>query len=488
MNVHQSIDMSIHGTARRELPANVEAEQALLGALLLNNAALDAIRVPLEPKHFFEEVHGKMFDAIVECQRAGRVATTVTVKNHVPEVQIGGMTTAQYLSALAGNAVNIINVPDYAYSIMDSAARRAFVTLGQKMEDAAFSLDLEIMEEVEALRGRFEDIVRALNGNTQAKTLADGAKRALESTATAFKGSGVAGVDYGIRFLMDMVGPFLPGQLIVVGGGTKQGKSSLIEQVIHGAASNGHPVWVYSGEMGTEELAHRALSRVTDIQAWRQIRGKVSEREYEQLETARRNAETWQDRVFIRDDSMTLSQIERDLKDFAKRYPGGMAIIDHIGLVERDRETGKLSETEFGPFVTRRLKMIANRLRLPVVAAAQLKKNTFAIEDRKMTRATYMMAIGRRPKYADIYGSCEKDANHVIIPFRAEPILQELEPADGSELHPIWEEVMGTVRGKAEIILALSRHTRWPQRKEVGWEGAKTMFTDLQARDQERFL
>lgn len=148
MNVHQSIDMSIHGTARRELPANVEAEQALLGALLLNNAALDAIRVPLEPKHFFEEVHGKMFDAIVECQRAGRVATTVTVKNHVPEVQIGGMTTAQYLSALAGNAVNIINVPDYAYSIMDSAARRAFVTLGQKMEDAAFSLDLEIMEEV----------------------------------------------------------------------------------------------------------------------------------------------------------------------------------------------------------------------------------------------------------------------------------------------------------------------------------------------------
>lgn len=485
MNAH---DMSMHGTVRREPPNNIEAEQALLGAILVNNDALDAIRVPIEPAHFYEPLHRTIFDAMQDLRKAGRAITSISVKSYVPEFQVGELTTGQYLSRLASEAVTVVNAPDYAYGIMDCAARRAFVALGQKMEDAAFSLDLEIMDEVEVLRNRFEDIIRALNGPSTARTLADGAKRALELTATAFKGSGVAGVDYGIRFLMDMVGPFLPGQLIVIGGGTKQGKSSLIEQIIHGAASNGHPVWVYSGEMGIEELAHRSLSRVTDIQAWRQIRGKVSEREYEQLETARRNAETWQDRCFIRDDSMTLAQIERDLKDFAKRHPGGMAIIDHIGLVERDRETGKLSETEFGPFVTRRLKMIANRLRLPIVAAAQLKKNTFAIDDRKMSRTTYQMAIGRRPKYADIYGSCEKDANHVIIPFRAEPILQELEPSEGSDLHPIWEEVMGGVRGKAEIIVALSRHTRWPQRKEVGWNGAKTMFTDHQEADQTRMF
>lgn len=487
MNVHP-IDMSMHGTARRELPANVEAEQALLGALLLNNEALDAIRVPLEPKHFFDEVHGRMFDAIIECQRAGRVATTITVKNHVPEVQIGGMTTAQYLSSLASNAVNIINVPDYAYSIMDSAARRAFVTLGQKMEDAAFSLDLEIMEEVEALRGRFEDILRALNGGGHARTLADGARTALDSTASAFRGNGVAGVDYGLRFLMDMIGPFMPGQLIVVGGGTKQGKSSLIEQMVAGAACNGHPVWIYSGEMNTEELAHRALSRVTDIQAWRQIRGKVSEREYEQLEQARRNAETWQNRVFVRDDSMTLSQIERDQKDFAKRHPGGMAVVDKIDLIERDKESARMTDTEFGPFVTRRLKMAANRFRIPCVAVAPLKKNTFTVDDRRVTKATFLQAIGRRPRYGDIFGNCEKDANHVVIPFNATPILQELEPAESSDMHPVWQEIMSSQEGKAEIILALSRHTRWPQRKEVGWNGARTMFTDLQEQDQTRMF
>lgn len=488
MNAHP---MDLHPTYRdqqRELPCNIEAEQALLGAILINNEAMDAIRVPLEPKHFSEGIHQSIYDAMMDLKRAGRSITPITIKSYVPETMIGDMTPARYLAKLAAEAVNVVNAADFAYEIMDSAARRAFVSLSEKMSQAAYSHDLEIMDEVEALRGRFEDIVRALNGPTQARTLADGARSALDATANAFKGSGVAGVDYGLRFLMDMIGPFLPGQLIVVGGGTKQGKSSLIEQMIHGAAANGHPVWVYSGEMGTEELAHRSLSRVTDIQAWRQIRGKVSEREYETLESSRRNAETWQSRVFIRDDSMTLAQIERDLKDFAKRNPGGLAIVDHIGLVERDKETGRLTETEFGPFVTRRLKMLANRFRLPVVAAAQLKKNTFAIEDRKMTKATYLQAIGRRPKYADIYGSCEKDANHVIIPFRAEPILQELEPAEGSELHPVWQEIMSSVEGRAEIILALSRHTRWPQRKAVGWNGARTMFTDPQEGDPQRMF
>src|SRR5690606_6154315 len=103
----------------------------------------------------------------------------------------------------------------------------------------------------------------------------------------------------------------------------------------------------------------------------------------------------------------------------------------------------------------------------PIIAAAQLKKNTFEITDRKMDRKTFETAISRRPKYSDIFGSVEKDANHVIIPFRAEPILQELEPAEATDAHAVWEEVMETVRGKAEIILALSRHTRWPQRKDV---------------------
>ncbi|SOC45742.1 replicative DNA helicase [Rhizobium subbaraonis] len=485
------MDLSLHQTYRdqqRELPTNIEAEQALLGAVLVNNEALDAIRVPLEPKHFSEGIHEAIFDAMLDLKKAGRLITTITLKSYMPATMIGEMTPAQYLANLAFNAATVINAPDYAYAIMDAAARRAVVSLSQKMSEAAYSNDLEIMDEVDALRARFEDVIRGLNGPGQTRTLADAAKVALAATADAYQGRGIAGVDYGLPWLMGMIGPLLPGQLVIVGGATKHGKSTLIEQLTAGAAMNGHPVWINSGEMKGEELAHRALSRLTDIQAWRQIRGKVSDREYEQLEMARRNAETWQDRVFIRDDSMTLRQIKREIADFSKRHPDGMAIVDHIGLVEREGSQSRMSDAEFAPIVTRSLKLAAGDCRVPLIAASQLKKNTFEITDRSISKKTYMAAISRRPKASDLYGSCEKDANHVLVPFRAEAVLNEIEPAEVSDLHPVWEEVMGGVKDRAEIVLALSRHTRWPQRKQVGWDGPRTMFTDPQTSDQGRMF
>lgn len=490
--------MNAHMTdIRRELPSNLEAEQALLGAIFVNNSALDAIPAALEPRHFYRPLHIDIFDAMKDLQKAGRLISPVTVKALVPsdmvemidhDGNVEKKPPAHYLARLASDAVNVGWAADFARTIMDCAARRACILLGDKMDEAAYSLDIDIMDEVDALRGKFEDVVRALNGPQKARTLADAARDALLSTSDAFQGKGVVGVDYGLPWLMGMIGPFMPGQEIIIGGGTKQGKTTLIEQIVAGAAMNGHPVWMNSGEMKDKELAHRALSRLTDIQAWRQIRGKVSEREYEQLETARRNAETWQDRVFIRDDSMTIHQIDREIADFSKRHPGALAIVDHIGLVERDRQSLRMSEAEFSPVVTRALKMTANKAQLPIIAAAQLKKNTFAIDDKRITKATFQAAISRRPKFGDIFGSCEKDANHVIIPFRAEPILQELEPAESSELYPIWSDMMASVKDKAEIIVALSRHTKWPQRKDVGWNGPKTVFVDMAQGDQGRMF
>lgn len=476
------------GAEFQEAPCNLPAEQALLGAILMNNEALDFLRVPLEPIHFYERIHQDIFSAILDLRKAGRTANPVTVRNYVDDIQIGEKTISQYLASLVSEAVTVINAPDYARAIIESSARRACLQLSQKMEKTAYSKELDIMDEFDALKAKFEDVTRALTGEEKTQTLAQAARRALDSTANAYQGKGATGVDYGVRPLMEMVGPFMPGQLIVIGGATKQGKSSLIEQMVAGAAMNGHAVWINSGEMKAEELAHRALSRLTDIQAWRQIRGKVSDREYETLETARRNAETWQDRVFIRDDSMTLRQLDRDYEDFAKRHRGCMGVVDHVGLMERDSSQGRMSDAEFAPLVTRRLKMKAGDTGTPIVAAAQLKKNTFETTDKGVTKKTYLAAIGRRPKYADLFGACEKDANHVIIPFRAEPILQELEPAEASSLHAEWQEVFDTVKDKAEFVLALSRHTRWPQRKTVGWDGGRTMFTDPAETAQARFL
>ena len=470
----------------RELPNNIEAEQALLGALMVNNDVMDVIRAPIAPAHFYEPLHGEIFEAVSTLVKAGRKASPITVKALVPDIAVGEKTMAQYLTALCFDAAAAINVPDIALAIIECAARRAVLSLGERMESVGRSSNLDIMDEFEALRAKFDDVSAALRGQDRTTTLAEAARRALDSTARAHRGSGVVGVDYGFSPLMNMIGPFLPGQQIIIGGATKQGKSTLIEQIVAGAAMNGHPAWVQSGEMGDEELAHRALSRLTDIQAWRQIRGKVSDTEYEKLDAARRNAETWQDRVFIRDDSMNLRQIRRDIVEFGKRNPNGIAVVDHIGLVERDSSNQRVEDAQFASVVTKALKQIARDARIPIIAAAQLKKNTFEVTDRKMDRKTYMAAVSRRPKYGDIFGSVEKDANHVIIPFRAEPILQELEPSEASDLHPVWEEVMDGVRNKAEIVLALSRHCKWPQRQEVVWNGPRTQFEPKNDYEQAR--
>jgi replicative DNA helicase len=471
-----------------EVPCNIEAEQALLGGCLVNNDAYDALTVPLEPSHFFEPIHQGIFSAIGDLRKQGRTANPVTVRSYVDDIQIGELTMAQYLARLAMEAVSIVNAPDYARAIIEASARRAFLTLSQKMQSTAFSKELDIMDEVDALRAKFDAVTKALSGEVQTKTLADAAKRSLASTVLAYQGKGLAGVDYGIPFLMQMIGPLLAGQFVIIGGMTKHGKSSLIEQIIAGAAINGHAVWVNSGEMKDEELARRALARLTDVKAWQQVRGKVSDRDYERLEQARRNAETWQERVFIRDDSMTLRQLEREIAQFAKFHEGGMAVVDHVGLVERDFSHAKTSDAEFSSIVTRKLKVIAGANKLPIVAAAQLKKNIFEITDRTINRKTYMKVIGRRPKAADLFGSCEKDADHVLTPFRAEAVMDENEPAEIDDLHVVWDEVMTNVRNKAEMVLALSRHTRWPQRKEVGWNGSKTMFFDLSEGAQRELL
>lgn len=471
--------------------SNIEAEQAILGAILMNNDALDAITVNLEPRHFSERIHADMFDAFLDMRKAGRAINTITAKPYIGEAMVGEWTAAQYLAHLAVNAVTIANVPDFARAIMDSAARRAVASLGEQIAGLASSPALDISDEMDAIKGRFEDVLFALTGEDAGKTLAQASRIAVDKTAEALSGRGVVGVDYGLPFLMGMIGPLLAGQFIVLGGMTKHGKSSLIEQMIMGAALNGHPVWANSSEQKAEELAQRALARMTDVRTRQQVTGNVTDKEYEALEAAIKRARNWQELVTVRDDSMTLAQIQRELRAFSKRNRTGkpvMGVVDHIGLVERGREHAKTNPVEFASVVTRGLKMIASDEGLPIVAAAQLKKNTFDTDDRRATKATYHSVVSRRPRASDLFGSCEKDANHVIIPFRAEAILQDLEPSEASDMHGVWEEVMETVRDKAEIVLALSRHERWPQRREVGWNGRKTMFEDLASGPQEEMF
>jgi replicative DNA helicase len=481
-----------------ERPNNIELEQQILGTLLMTNRAIEYLPANLKASHFYEPLHRRIFEVATDMIRAGKTANPYTVKTFLPDDKIGDLTVGQYLARLVSDAVGMFAIKEYAEQIMLLAIGRETIEFGADAQRVGYSVsqmdeEQTYLDQAERLRDQLDDLIRGARGEEhKRRTLSEAAESSISHSADAMAGKGISGVNYGFPPLMSLIGPFNPGHLIVVGGATKQGKSSLIEQIMAGAASNGHPVWVYSGEMTGEELASRALSRLSDIQAWRQVQGKLSEPDLDRLYAAKRMATRWMDNIHIEDKSMSLGQIGREVERFSQKYPGSMAVIDHLGLIERDKNSARMSEQEFGPMATQALKISARKAGVPILAAAQLKKNTLVQDDRRATHDTFFQATMRRPKYTDLIGACEKDANHVIIPFRAEPVLRDLEPPEGSHLHDDWQVFMDKIvvngRENAEIRLALSRHTRWPQKRDVIWNGSKTQFEERGDDGQGRFL
>lgn len=470
---------------------NLDAEQDLIGSLIRKPELSDILPVEFTAEHFTEPLHREIFEVIGDLRKAERSVNPVSVKGALSTtaqaLRIGDMSIAQYLAHCVTIGTGAFAVPGLAQAIIDEANKREIWDIGNRLMQAAMKANgAELPHFIDGENSRLETVVRGLAGKAT-KTLAAAAALSVEHTATASQKKTMPGIDYGFRPLMEMIGPFQAGELIIIGGATKQGKSALIDQMVAGAAKNGHPVWIYSGEMSGEDLARRALSRDTDIQTGRQTRGQVSDAEIERLEIARARASSWQERVFLRDDAMTLAQIEREVKAFGKSHRGGMIVVDHIGLVSRDRETYRMSPHEFGPFVTMRLKALAKDAGVSVIAAAQLKKNTFVGEGGRLTKSSFTAILNRRPRASDLVGNCEQDATHVICPFRPEPMLGDIEPHEFDPLHADWQAAYDQAKGKAEIVLAVSRHARFPQRREVEWIGAKTTFQEKKI-DQEGFI
>lgn len=481
-------DRSLHGFHDRDMPSAIEAEMALLGALMMNAQASAEIIDRVAAEDFSDPINAEIFRICLEQIAKGKRPNPVTLKAALPEIQIGEKTISQYLASLAANAVNVVNAPDYADAIRYSGARRTLINLGGRITDVGVKLADEVLllEEVDALATRLTECRAKIAGSEGSGTsFADAMDRALDRTDKAQRGEDESGIDCGFMAVTRLVGPLTPGQLVIIGGGTKQGKSALAQQMGMGAARNGWPVFYYSGEMGADELAMREISRETGISVSRQKRGSVSDQEYEQMVVARSHLAKlpWH----IQDKRRTLDQLERELEAFVKRNGQCLVVVDSVTLIERDQNSRRVENWAFAEIVTDRLKGIARKLESPILALSQLKKNTFVVDKpgygKKVDASLYKNVVNRRPRFSDILGACERDADHVLIPFNPEPILMEIEPAEGSEEHVYWEEVLEANKGRAEIILALSREQRWPRKQAVLWDGTRTTF-EMQGESQ----
>lgn len=466
------------GAAPPELPDTTDQEQALLGAILVNNEAMDAIPTTFSPEFFAEEIHRKIYRAMAELRAMGKKFNPVTLKMKLNDVElVKGMTVSQYLARLAREAVSVVNVPDFAFVVTEVSVRRDMAALADGVSRMAFEREASLADEIDAVRSRLEELQTRLSGGEGIGVTGEEAfSHAVEHAARAIGGSDDAGIDCGLEPVRQLIGSMMPGHLLVIGGAPKQGKSALARQLGIGAARDGADVLDYSGEMDSEELARRELARISKITATQQLTGGLSQSDLQRLRQAKAELDrlSWH----IIDRRRTVEQLCREFEAFSKRSKRAVLIVDSVTLFDVDRETRRLSKYEFAEYATDRLKALARKTRRPVIALAQLKKNTFAVErqyKQAVTVKTFRNVVARRPRASDLYGACERDADHVIIPFNPWPILQEIEPAVGSDEHILWEGVVDEYQGRAEIILALSRH-RTPDRREVVWDGPTTSF------------
>lgn len=473
----------MNAIARDPLPANIEAEQGLLGGILMNNDAIDRIPSGFSPEHFFEKIHRQIFEAILAGRQAKKGMNPVTVRSFMPPEaatsKVGDITVAQYLTRLMMEAVNVINVPDFADAITGYYNRREAMAIANDAYVAGIGAqdELEFVDRITECRERLTAIVSSIQErNAPSESFLDAIDKTLDSTADAMSGRNLTGIDPGIDELTSLTGLWQPGNLIIIGGDVKQGKSALAWQSFFNIAEN-HPIAGNSGEMPRAQIILREKARRTGISAKRQKAGQISDREMQDLVKAGADMKRLK---FIDIDCQrrTLDQLDKRIERLVGEEGIEAYVVDHILKL---LWTGKMEDADDfkkANRATSTLKDIAMKHGIPIIALTHVNKTTGYQENfgRMSYRERLHSAMRRRPTYKSLLGNIDKDADHAVIVFQARPIVAAMEPEQGTDDYAIWEAAMNDVTGKAELILALSRENEFPRRRDIPWTGATTSF------------
>src|SRR5438445_5843269 len=471
--------------AFRSAPHNIEAEQSLLGAILVNNDAFYRVSDFLEPKHFYEPIHQTIYETAGSLIRMGKIATPVTLKTFLPaETDIGGMTVGQYLARLAAEATTIINAQDYGRTIYDLALRRDLIGIGEDMVNVAYEAPVDF-----APRAQIEDAERKLYELAESGRYDGGFQRfaqaltvAVDMAAKAFQRDGkLSGIATGLRDLDTKMGGLQPSDLIIVAGRPGMGKTALATNIAYNVAKahraeiqadgtsksvNGGIVGFFSCEMSAEQLATRIIAERTGIPSSTIRRGGITEGDFEKI---RDYSIELQALPFYVDETggLSISQLTARARRL-KRHKGlDLLVVDYIQPLQRPGKRGNDNRVQEDTDITTSLKALAKQLHLPLIALSQLSRHVESRDD-------------KHPQLADLResGSIEQDADVVLFVYREEYYLQNKEPKPGTAEHEKWQLEMDLALGKAEVIIAKQRHGPTGTVR-LQFEGQFTRFSDL---------
>jgi replicative DNA helicase len=476
--------------AVRALPANLEAEAAFLGAVLIDNSVIEELAVPLRPDHFFEPLHGRVFERIQVQLDKQMIVSPVTLKPYFesdPAMQELGGTS--YLARLTADPQGLLATRDLAQQIYDLALLRQLVRVGRELVEGALdtSDDVDPMGQITAAEAALYTVAEGALEGSEAESFRGATNRALEMIETAINSGGhVSGKTTGLTSINEKCGGLHDSDLIILAGRPGMGKSSLATNIAFNCADRylrdkrdgiektvGAPVALFSLEMSSDQLATRILAEAAGIPSEALRMGKISRDDFQQLSYASQRLSELP--LYIDDTpALTIGALRSRARRLKRRHNIGLIVIDYLQLLQgsgraNDNRVNEISE------ISRGLKTLAKELGVPVIALSQLSR---AVEQRE----------DKRPMLSDLResGSIEQDADMVWFIFREDYYVASREPKvprgdddmKTAEAHAAWQAEMEKVYGLAELIIAKQRHGA-TGKVRLRFEPKITRFSDL---------
>jgi replicative DNA helicase len=474
------------------LPQNVEAEAALLGALMIDNRLAEDIQMKLRPDHFYEPLHARIYEAILKLIDRNMIASPVTLRPMFEAdeemKELGG---PAYLAQLTGSGAAIIGARDFAGQVYDLALLRALIGVGRELVEHALdtSEDVDPKSQIESAEAALYRVAEEGGGEGSVKTFAQATRLAVQMAEKALNtGGGLSGITTGLDSVNAKTGGLHHSDLLILAGRPGMGKTALATNIAFNAArrlvrdledgieaerSVGAAVAFFSLEMSSDQLATRILAEQSGISSENLRMGKISQQDFRNL--ARAAAELESLPLYIDDTpGLTIAALRTRARRLKRQRNIGFIVVDYLQLLQGTGKGGNDNRVQEISEISRGLKTLAKELNVPVLALSQLSR---AVEQRE----------DKRPQLSDLResGSIEQDADIVLFVYREEYYVQSREPkrpmegddAKVHDAHQEWARDMERVYGLSELIIAKQRHGATGKVK-LKFEAKITRFSD----------
>ena len=457
-----------------ELPNNIEAEQSVIGSILLSNEIFDEINILISSKNFYDPMHQKIFSAIEKLIYSGMLANPITLKNYF-ENEKDELNVPEYLVKITKFSTSSRQAIEYSKLIYDLYVKRELIKISENVIDAAKlnDLDNDGQKIIENYEKSLFDLAEKGSFSSTIVKFDEALKQTIEMASSAYKNDeGIVGVPTGLTDLDDRLGGLHKSDLVIIAGRPSMGKTALATNIAFYAAKKiqdegkKSSIAFFSLEMSSEQLSTRILAEQSRIKSNDIRRGRISEEQFDKfIETSKNITEL---PLYIDETpAISIAALSNRARRIKRKYGLDMVVVDYIQLMSatnyREGRVQEISE------ITQGLKALAKELSVPVLALSQLSR---AVEHRD----------DKKPQLADLResGSIEQDADVVMFVYREAYYLERKEPRPATVEHAEWQAKMNEVSNLAEIIIGKQRHGPTGNIM-LEFEAMFTKFKDLQS-------